>query len=63
MKVIIMKFSEFDFHRDIAKGVKIAGFKEPSPIQEQAIPSSQADLIWWDKHIQVQGKQPLLVYL
>ena len=33
-----MKFSEFDFHRDIAKGVKIAGFKEPSPIQEQAIP-------------------------
>jgi ATP-dependent RNA helicase DeaD len=33
-----MKFTEFDFHRDIAKGVKIAGFKEPSPIQEEAIP-------------------------
>jgi len=33
-----MKFSEFDFHADIAKGVKIAGFKEPSPIQELAIP-------------------------
>ncbi len=33
-----MKFSEFDFHRDLAKGVKIAGFKEPSPIQEMAIP-------------------------
>ena len=33
-----MKFSEFDFHRDIAKGVKIAGFREPSPIQEMAIP-------------------------
>ncbi len=33
-----MKFSEFSFHRDIAKGVKIAGFKEPSPIQEMAIP-------------------------
>ncbi len=33
-----MKFSEFDFHADIAKGVKIAGFKEPSPIQEMAIP-------------------------
>lgn len=33
-----MKFNEFDFHRDIAKGVKIAGFKEPSPIQEMAIP-------------------------
>jgi len=33
-----MKFSEFDFHRDLAKGIKIAGFKEPSPIQEMAIP-------------------------
>ena len=38
MKVITMKFSEFDFHRDIAKGVMVAGFKEPSPIQEMAIP-------------------------
>ncbi len=33
-----MKFSEFNFHADLAKGVKIAGFKEPSPIQEMAIP-------------------------
>jgi ATP-dependent RNA helicase DeaD len=33
-----MKFSEFNFHRDIAKGVKVAGFREPSPIQEMAIP-------------------------
>ena len=33
-----MKFSEFEFHRDLFKGVKIAGFKEPSPIQEMAIP-------------------------
>lgn len=33
-----MKFTEFNFHRDIAKGVKVAGFKEPSPIQEEAIP-------------------------
>jgi len=33
-----MKFSEFNFHRDIAKGVKIAGFREPSPIQKMAIP-------------------------
>ena len=42
-----MKFSEFDFHRDIAKGVKIAGFKEPSPIQEEAIPIivSGSDLV------------------
>ncbi|MCB4759734.1 MAG: DEAD/DEAH box helicase [Sulfurovum sp.] len=33
-----MKFHEFNFHHDIAKGVKIAGFKEPSPIQKMAIP-------------------------
>jgi len=33
-----MTFHDFDFHRDIAKGVKIAGFKEPSPIQKEAIP-------------------------
>jgi len=33
-----MKFHEFNFHKDLAKGVKIAGFKEPSPIQEMAIP-------------------------
>ena len=33
-----MKFNEFNFHPDIAKGVKIAGFREPSPIQEEAIP-------------------------
>ncbi|WP_309498270.1 DEAD/DEAH box helicase, partial [Sulfurovum sp.] len=42
-----MKFSEFDFHRDIAKGVKVAGFKEPSPIQAEAIPiiTSGSDLV------------------
>ncbi len=42
-----MKFSEFNFHRDIAKGVKIAGFREPSPIQEEAIPivASGSDLV------------------
>jgi ATP-dependent RNA helicase DeaD len=42
-----MKFSEFNFHRDIAKGVKIAGFKEPSPIQEEAIPiiASGSDMV------------------
>jgi len=42
-----MKFSEFDFHRDIAKGVKIAGFKEPSPIQKEAIPiiASGSDMV------------------
>lgn len=42
-----MKFSEFDFHRDIAKGVMVAGFKEPSPIQAEAIPiiTSGSDLV------------------
>ncbi|MBL0721494.1 MAG: DEAD/DEAH box helicase [Sulfurovum sp.] len=33
-----MKFNEFSFHPDIHKGVKVAGFKEPSPIQKMAIP-------------------------
>ena len=33
-----MKFSDFDFHPDLFKGIKIAGFKEPSPIQKMAIP-------------------------
>ena len=33
-----MKFSEFNFHPDLFKGVKIAGFREPSPIQEMTIP-------------------------
>lgn len=42
-----MKFNQFDFHRDLAKGVKIAGFKEPSPIQEEAIPiiASGSDMV------------------
>ena len=33
-----MTFNEFNFHKDLLKGVKIAGFREPSPIQETAIP-------------------------
>ncbi len=33
-----MKFNEFNFHKDLLKGVKIAGFKEPSPIQVKVIP-------------------------
>ena len=42
-----MKFNEFNFHRDLEKGVKIAGFKEPSPIQEMAIPiiNNGSDLV------------------
>ncbi|SFV59889.1 DEAD-box ATP-dependent RNA helicase CshA [hydrothermal vent metagenome] len=38
-----MKFNEFNFHPDIQKGVKVAGFKEPSPIQEMAIPIIEAN--------------------
>ncbi len=33
-----MNFNEFDFHPAIAKGLKIAGFYEASPIQKEAIP-------------------------
>jgi len=33
-----MTFNEFNFHKDIQKGIKIAGFKQPSPIQKEAIP-------------------------
>jgi ATP-dependent RNA helicase DeaD len=37
-KVNSLTFNEFDFHKDLLKGIKIAGFKEPSPIQEMVIP-------------------------
>ncbi len=42
-----MTFKEFDFHKDLFKGVKIAGFKEPSPIQQKAIPiiNSGSDMV------------------
>ncbi|SFV67167.1 DEAD-box ATP-dependent RNA helicase CshA [hydrothermal vent metagenome] len=33
-----MTFNEFNFHKDLLKGIKIAGFKEASPIQETVIP-------------------------
>jgi len=33
-----MNFNDFDFHRDIIKGIKVAGFREPSPIQKEVIP-------------------------
>jgi len=33
-----LTFNEFKFHKDLLKGVKIAGFREPSPIQEMVIP-------------------------
>jgi len=33
-----LTFNEFNFHKDLLKGVKIAGFKEPSLIQEMVIP-------------------------
>ena len=33
-----MTFSEFDFQKDLHKAIDEAGFTEPSPIQEEAIP-------------------------
>jgi ATP-dependent RNA helicase DeaD len=33
-----LTFRDFNFHKDLLKGVKIAGFKEPSPIQKMVIP-------------------------
>jgi len=33
-----LTFNEFNFHKDLLKGIKIAGFREASPIQEMAIP-------------------------
>ncbi len=33
-----MQFSDFNFHPDLLKGIKIAGFTEPSPIQKETIP-------------------------
>src|SRR4030066_1789918 len=34
-----MEFSVFNFHPQVAAGVKAAGYTMPTPIQEQAIPS------------------------
>jgi len=39
-----MTFKDFEFHRDLEKGIRIAGFKEPSPIQKEAIPIIQDGL-------------------
>ena len=33
-----MTFDDFDFHPDVRKGIRIAGFKEPSPIQKEVMP-------------------------
>jgi superfamily II DNA/RNA helicase len=33
-----MTFTEFNFRPELAKAIETAGFKEPSPIQEKAIP-------------------------
>jgi len=42
-----MTFQDFNFHKDVSKGVKVAGFKEPSPIQKEAIPiiTAGSDLV------------------
>ncbi len=33
-----MSFSDFRFNKEINRGLRVAGFKEPSPIQKEAIP-------------------------
>ena len=33
-----MKFNDFNFKKDLQKAIEVAGFVEPSPIQQQAIP-------------------------
>jgi len=33
-----LTFKDFKFHKDLLKGVRIAGFREPSPIQKIVIP-------------------------
>ncbi|NOZ90902.1 MAG: DEAD/DEAH box helicase [Epsilonproteobacteria bacterium] len=42
-----MTFNDFNFHKELLKGIKIAGFKEPSPIQKMVIPiiSNGEDLV------------------
>jgi len=42
-----LTFNEFNFHKDLLKGIKIAGFREASPIQETVIPiiSNGEDLV------------------
>jgi len=42
-----LTFNEFNFHKDLLKGVKIAGFREASPIQETVMPiiSNGEDLV------------------
>jgi len=44
---LILTFNEFNFHKDLLKGIKIAGFREASPIQETVIPiiSNGEDLV------------------
>ena len=36
-----MTFNDFNFHKELVKGIKIAGFREPSPIQKEVIPIIQ----------------------
>jgi ATP-dependent RNA helicase DeaD len=42
-----LTFNDFNFNKNLLKGIKIAGFKEPSPIQKMVIPiiSNGEDLV------------------
>lgn len=33
-----MKFTEFNFHEQLAEGIAASGYEEPTPVQEQVIP-------------------------
>jgi len=33
-----VRFSDFNFSKEVERGLRVAGFKEPSPIQKEAIP-------------------------
>ncbi len=33
-----MTFNDFNFNKEVLKGIRIAGFREPSPIQKKVIP-------------------------
>ena len=59
-----MTFNEFNFKEQLQKAIDDAGFKEPSPIQEQAIPFILVKVkILLVKHIQEQVKQQHLDFL
>ena len=52
---IYLKFTELNLSEELLSSIERSGFEEATPIQEATIPL--------DRHKQVPGKQPHLVYL